>query len=108
MLIGDILKDIQVNEIDQKISNILAREGDKILNNRQAIIKKFVDKLNEDREGKTFNGRPLKPLSASFVASTMYDSQLNTDRLLLWFFGYCSEAKNFSSCWWWSLGYGKH
>lgn len=68
------------------------------LNPRQGIIKKFVDRLNKEREGTKY-----KPLEASFIASKMYDAQLNTNRALLWFYGYCDEAKNFSSCWWWSL-----
>lgn len=76
------------------------------LNPRQEIIKKFVDRLNEDRKtAKDKDNKPmkLKPLEPSFVASKMYDSQLNTNRALLWFYGYCDEAKNFSSTWWWSL-----
>ncbi len=65
---------------------------------RQELIKQFVDILNRDRIENN-----MRPLSAAFIASRMYQSGLNTDFLLHWFFGYCKDAKNFSKCWWWAL-----
>ena len=86
----------------QKMSDILKsvdiKRLEKPLNKRQEIIKMFVDKLNSDR---VLSGR--KELPASFYAMKMYDAGLKTDFLLWWFWGYCKDAKNFSSCWWWSL-----
>lgn len=70
----------------------------KILYPRQELIKKFVDKLNGDRVAGGY-----KELPASFYAVKMYDAGLKSDFLLWWFWGYCSEAKSFSKCWWFSL-----
>jgi len=64
---------------------------------RAEIVKKFVDVLNDDR---IKSGR--KSLSASFYAIKMAEAKLSTQDLY-WFFAYCQESKNFSSCWWWSL-----
>lgn len=64
---------------------------------RSAIIKEFVDRLNKERGGS------YKPLSAGFVASKMYNAGLKDDFDLYWFLGYCKDARNFSSCWWWAL-----
>lgn len=69
----------------------------KTLYPRQELIKKFLDRLNETRTGK------YRPLLPGFVASKMYRSGLKDDQDLNWFYGYCSDAQNFSSCWWWSL-----
>lgn len=78
---------------------------------RSDIVKRFVDKINADtrnsneiekiiaREQKR---KPMvwkSPLPA-FIAVKM--SHLSKERLWM-FLGYCSEAKHFSKCWWWSL-----
>lgn len=68
------------------------------LSSRQAIIKMFIDELNNERDGKKY-----KPLSASFVASQMYRAGLQTDRDFWTFYGYCKEAQNFSACWWYTI-----
>lgn len=65
---------------------------------RNELIRLFVDKLNEDRRGAGF-----KELSPSFYAIKMAQSGMKSVRDLEWFYGYCKEAKNFSSTWWWSL-----
>ncbi len=72
-------------------------DDSKVLYPRQELIKKFVDRLNASRIGK------YPPLKAGFVASRMYRAGLKDDMDLNWFYGYCDDAKNFSSCWWWSL-----
>ncbi len=65
---------------------------------RAEIVKKFVDKLNADR---VRDGR--KPLPASFYAIKMAQSGLKSNFDLYWFYGYCNDARNFSSTWWWAL-----
>lgn len=70
----------------------------KSLSYRSELIKKFVDRLNEDRK---LGG--YKPLNPGFVASKMYNAGMRTDFLLNWFYGYCNDARHFSKCWWWSL-----
>jgi len=86
---AELLKDKKVEDLKHKTNT---------LNERQELIKKFVDRLNLDRS----NGG-YKPLSPSFYASKMYDAGLNSNFLLWWFWGYCNDSKNFSSTWWWSL-----
>ena len=83
---GDIIKNLDVSKME------------KPLHPRQEIMKKFVDRLNTDRVSVGY-----KPLPASFYAIKMYDSGLKSDFLLWWFWGYCKDSKNFSSCWWGSL-----
>ena len=66
----------------------------KITNQRQEVLKMFVDRLNAERTGK------YKPLPAAFYAVKM--SMLSVQDLRE-FYGYCSESKNFSACWWGSF-----
>lgn len=73
-------------------------EPEKFLFPRQELIKKFVDRLNLER---VKSGR--YSLNPGFVASKMYNAGLKKDWELRWFYGYCDEAKNFSSTWWWAL-----
>lgn len=70
---------------------------------RHAIIKMFVDRLNQ---GRVENG--WKELSPQFYAVKMAQSGLKSKSDLYWFYGYCNDAKNFSSCWWWALRDSKH
>lgn len=65
---------------------------------RAEIIKKFVDRLNDDRKS---SGR--KALGANVYAIKMAEAGLKSNQDLYWFYRYCDDAKNFSSCWWWSL-----
>lgn len=73
-------------------------ETEKVLCPRQEIIKKFVDAINPPRVAAGY-----KSYSVAYIASKMYNAGLKTDFSLWYFYGYCREAKNFSSCWHWSL-----
>ncbi len=64
---------------------------------RAEIVKKFVDRLNSQRQQDGF-----KVLPASFYAIKMAQAKLSTNDLY-WFYRYCDEAQSFSKCWWWSL-----
>lgn len=68
----------------------------KISNQRQEIVKMFLDRLNAAREGTKY-----KPLTPAFVGMKL--SVFKTAGELHQFFGTCSEAKNFSSYFFWSL-----
>lgn len=65
---------------------------------RAELITLFIDRLNSDRRS---SGR--KNLSAGFYVMKMVQSGIKSQMDLEWFYGYCNDAKNFSSCWWWSL-----
>lgn len=71
-----------------------------ITNQRQELVKMFLDRLNASRMGQVHpvTKKPLKPLTAAFVASRMRWWKTNQD--LREFYGYCNEGKNFSSTWW--------
>jgi len=64
-----------------------------ITNQRQEIVKMFLDRLNAARAGTKY-----KPLTARTVALRM--QWWKTNQALREFYGYCNEAKNFSSTWW--------
>lgn len=68
----------------------------KISNERQEIIKQFLDALNSDRKG-------YKPLSPAFISMKMSDAGLKSNHDLYMFLGRCREAKSFGACWWGSL-----
>ncbi len=76
---------------------------EKVLYPRQQLIKMFVDRLNIER------GTGYRKLSPSFIAQKMYQSGLNDDQMLWWFWGYCNEKfeqsqeNYFSKRWWFSL-----
>lgn len=76
----------------------IEKKNGKVLYPRQELMKRFVDRINADRLA---NG--YKELSARYIVTKMYQCGLKDDFDLNWFFGYCNDAKNFSSCWWWSL-----
>lgn len=65
----------------------------KITNQRQTIVKMFLDRLNAARSGTKY-----KPLTARTVALRM--QWWKDNQALREFYGYCDEAKNFSSTWW--------
>lgn len=74
--------------------NLFGEVGtERITNERQLVIKDFLDKLNSDRKN-------FKPLKAGFVGMKM--SAMNT-RELKEFYNDCCKAKNFSKYWWWAL-----
>jgi hypothetical protein len=64
-----------------------------ISNQRQEIIKMFLDRLNAARLGTKY-----KPLTAKTVALRL--QWWKTNQELREFYGYCNEGKNFSSTWW--------
>jgi hypothetical protein len=66
----------------------------KITNQRQELVKKFLDKLNESRTGK------YKPLSPAYVGMKM---RFMDEGELYRFYGFCADSQNFSSTWFWSL-----
>lgn len=71
-----------------------------ITNPRQSIIKMFLDRLNAARSGgiNPKTKKPLEPLTAAFVGKRLQWWKGNQS--LREFYGYCAEAKNFSSTWW--------
>lgn len=62
---------------------------------RGDLIQFFVDRLNEDRKP------PYKPLTVKIVAVKLGHLKKLDD--LYFLKSYCSQAKNFSSCFWGSL-----
>lgn len=84
--------------ISELLQQIQEQPKEKLLYPRQELIKKFVDRLNAERDGIKY-----KKLSPVFIASKMYNSGLKDDLDLQWFYGYCNDARNFSKCWWWAL-----
>lgn len=74
-------------------------EKSTITNERQLIIKEFLDRLNLDRKP------PYKKLTAGFVGMKM--SMLSVSQLKE-FLANCNYAKNFSKFWWWSCNPEKH
>lgn len=89
-----------IEKIIQGMSIEHMEKQTKVLYPRQELIKKFVDRLNIEREGTKY-----KKLDPKFVAIKMYQSGLKSDFLLNWFFGYCNDAKHFSKCWFWSMNH---
>lgn len=88
-----------IEEIMQGMSVARMEKQLKVLYPRQELMKKFVDRLNAKREGTKYH-----KLNPAFVASRMYQSGLNTDFLLNWFYGYCDDYNgSFAKCWFWAL-----
>lgn len=81
---------------------VKATEKRGITNERQSIIKQFLDRLNADRIGKKHpkTGKELKPITPAFVSSRMAKVGVRDNQQLYWFLGFCNDAQNFSSCWW--------
>ena len=67
---------------------------------RASLIGFFTDTLNLTRDGKKY-----KKLSYSRIGALL--SHLSV-RDLYYLKRYCEEAKNFSSCFWWSINPKKH
>ncbi len=74
-------------------------QKDKITNERQAVIKEFLERLNADRDGVQY-----KKLAPSFVAVKL--SHLNLQDLY-YFLRVCRDAKHFSKYFWYSLKAGE-
>jgi len=81
--------------IEERLKAPKPKEKSKITNQRQEIIKMFLDRLNASREASGF-----KPLTPAFVGVRL--RFLKSCSELRQFYGYCDEAKNFSSTWWWA------
>jgi hypothetical protein len=62
---------------------------------RAHLIGKFTDTLNSKRDGKRY-----RKLTYAAVAVKLSHLSLQD---LYYFWRYCEDAKNFSSCFWWSL-----
>lgn len=82
-----------MEKIKFDLSRFQKVEKSKITNQRQEVLKMFVDRLNADRVA---SGR--KALPPAFYATKMSMLSLQDMRE---FYGYCNEAKNFSATWWW-------
>jgi hypothetical protein len=65
---------------------------------KKKVLKQMIFRLNEDR---IKSGR--KKLSDAFYCIKLAESGMKTSADLYWFHKYCEEAKNYGSCWWWSL-----
>jgi len=70
-------------------------QGFKFSNHRQEVIQRFVDRINKDREGSKYKA----------VTWSQVNGQLRTYEIadLGRLFKQCTEAKCFSSLFWWSL-----
>lgn len=65
-----------------------------ITNQRQEIVKMFLDRLNAARAGTRYP--PLKARTVAIRLQWWKDNQSLRE-----FYGYCNEAKNFSSTFFW-------
>ncbi len=65
----------------------------KITNERQSVVKEFLDILNSQRDGKY---KPLTPARLGVMFRFMSTGELKA------FLANCKDAQNFSSFFWWS------
>ncbi len=77
------------------LSSFVIHQSKKHASERGELIEFFTNKLNEDRDGIKF-----KKLTIRGVAVKLGHLDLND---LYYLKSYCLQAKNFSSCFWWSL-----
>lgn len=75
------------------------KKPEKVLNERAALVKEFLDTLNADRKP------PFKPLTPARVGMLL--APVKTKDLYA-FLADCKYAKNFSSYFWWSVNPKKH
>lgn len=97
MLIRD--KNGDFKEVSRVLPNLKARKEskkDKITNERQAVIKEFVDAVNADRDGVKY-----KKLPAGAIVFKL--SHIKSIFDLKYFLASCKDAKNFSSHFWYAL-----
>lgn len=100
MLIRD--KDGNFREVSKVLPMLKPRkvsEKDKITNERQAVVKEFVERINEDRDGVKFKKLPPSAIAVKLSHLNMFD--------LKYFLASCKVSKNFSSCFWYSLKTGE-
>ncbi len=91
-----------LKEVSRVIPNYKQRkltENDKITNERQLVIKEFLERLNSERDGVKF-----KKLSPAAVAVKLGHLNLQD---LYFFLSVCKKAKSFGSTFWYLLKTGE-
>jgi len=71
-------------------------------NERGDLIKKFVDRLNQDRVSAGY-----KEMGFGTYVKKMSDAGIKTLQQLYLFYGNCNDSKNFSKFWWWYIKQNK-
>lgn len=91
---------MEIKDLLEKYKNIPIQDFKLETDNekKKRVLKEMIFTLNEDR---VKSGR--KKLNDSFYCIKLAQSGLKTFNDIYWFHKYCKEAKNYSSCWWWSL-----
>jgi len=89
------MKTLSFEMMKSRMQSIQEQPKSKITNQRQELVKKFLDRLNESRDGEKY--KPLSPARVAVKMSFMSVSELYQ------FYGYCDESSNFSSTWWYLL-----
>ncbi len=95
-------KNGDLKEVNTSVSVYRKRKEskkDKITNERQAVVKEFVDAINADRDGVTYKKLPSGAIAVKLAHLNMFD--------LKYFLASCKEAKNFSSHFWYNLKTGE-
>lgn len=96
MLIRD--KDGSFKEVSRTIKSTKPRkesEKDKITNERQSVIKQFVERLNVDRDGVIHKKLPPSAVAVKLSHLSLPDLYFLLKR--------AEQAKSFSAYFWWSL-----
>ena len=95
-------QDGSFKEVSMVLKNYKTRkvsEKDKITNERQAVLKEFVEAVNADRDGIKYKKLPPSAIAVKLSHLNMFD--------LKYFLASCKEAKSFSSHFWYSLKTGE-
>lgn len=80
--------------LKEKLNKYQPPKKSNITNERQLIIKEFLDRLNADRKP------PFKPLTPARIGIMM---RFMTTSQMKQFYGECNYAKHFSKFFWWSF-----
>ncbi len=80
------MKAISFEMMTKRFETLREQPRSKITNQRQELIKKFLDRLNEDRDGSKY--KKISPAFVGVKMSFMSESELHR------FYGYCNDAKN--------------
>lgn len=87
----------------KNIGDYIQKKGyekrDKITNERQDILKKFVDRINAEREADGYRALPPAVFGVKL--------QLLSTKDLYIFYRECEESKNFSKYFWWKVKGGQ-
>lgn len=89
----------EVSRVVPTYKQRIPTEKDKITNERQDVVRQFVERLNAERDGIKY-----KKLSPAAVAVKL--SHLNVQDLY-YFLRVCKDAKSFSAFFWYSLKTGE-